>query len=688
MFPSIPCRWQRSRKCIARAARWVFPLIAISGLSVSVVEAQTKSAADNPASIPAGATPALPTKRPPQSSATRVSTKQARAADDAYLEGAKHVKNKDLAAALRSFQEAVRLNPDDSDYSLALIVTREDYVTELVQRAAQTRAVGNATLADSLLTQARDLDPDNHAVLQHFQSQSSVAVRGTNPSKKPDLLYATVDPSKFPAQNIASTLQGPVELTPTVGNRDIHLHGEMQNVVRNLYSLYGIKVAFDPSVTGGPPINLDMTNVTFSGATRALEIAASVFAIPVQPTSVLVAKDTPENRDALTPLVEETVYLPGRTNDEMQELANVARNIFDIKEVTASATGGFLLLRGNEQVLREVNAVYDDMLDGNPEVLFDVSLYEIDKTLDNNIGATLPSSAGVFSIAAEAQTLVTQNQSLINQAVAAGLLTLNGSPLQNLIAEVGFLVASGTVTAAQYTNLLGTFGGGLAFAGLFLGSSSSFDLALNSTDVSILDRAQILAVNKQPASFRVGSRYPVITGTYSSGVSSSLASSLSGLNINGTSVSSLLSQYLGSNSVSVPQFQFEDLGITLKLTPQILRSDAVFLDLDMKVEALAGSSIDNIPILNNRALKSTITIPVGHTAMLATLVSSNELKALTGLPGLSELPGFQGTDQDRQKQSTELLIAITPHIVRTGRIEVSSRRIATARRGTKPAGPE
>jgi Flp pilus assembly secretin CpaC len=433
---------------------------------------------------------------------------------------------------------------------------------------------------------------------------------------------------------------------------------------------------------------MDITNVTFAGATRALEVVAGVFAIPVQPNLVLVAKDTQENRDALMPLVEETVYLPGRTNDEMQELANVARNIFDIKEVTASATGGFLLLRGNEQVLREVNAVYDDMLDGSPEVLFDVSLYELDKTIDNNAGATLPSSAGVFSIASEAQSLVTQNQALINQAVAAGLLTLNGTPLQNLITEVGFLVASGTVTAAQYTNLLGIFGGGLTYAGLFLGSSSSFNLALNSTDVTILDEAQILAINKQAATFRVGSRYPVVTGTYSSGASSSLASSLSGLNINGTSVSSLLSQYLGSNSVSVPEFQFEDLGITLKLTPQILRSDAVSLALDMKVEALAGSSIDNIPILNNRAMNSTITVPAGHTAMLATLVSSSEMKDLTGLPGLSELPGFQGTDQDRQKSSTELLITITPHIVRTGRIKVTSRRIATARAGSVPAGVE
>jgi Flp pilus assembly secretin CpaC len=668
------------------------PLFAISGFLTQGIYAQSGTPADNPASVPAGAILPLPAKpeiKPgTKSTPAVVSPKQAREADDAYLEGAKRLDHKDLAAAVRSFQEAVHLNPNNSDYSLALIVTRENYVTELVQRAARARAAGNATLADSLLTQARDLDPDNHVVAQHFETASAAAIHPANAAKRPGLFYASVDPAKFPPQNIASTLSGPIELAPDTAKRDVHLHGDVQSVARNLYGLYGIKVSFDSSVTGGRPVSLDMNNVTYAGATRALDMAAGIFAVAVQPKTVLIAKDTQENRDALTPQVEETIYLPGRTNDEMQELANVARNIFDIKEVTASATGGFVLLRGDEQVLREVNAVYDDMLDGNAEVLFDVSVYEIDKTLDNNVGAALPNSAGIFSVASEAESLVTSNQSLINEAVADGLLTLNGTPLDNLITEVGFLVASGTVTAAQYTNLLGTFGGGLTLAGLFLGSNSSFNLALNSTDVSILDAAQILAVNRQPATFRVGSRYPVITGTYSSGATSSLTSSLSGLNINGTSVSSLLAQYAGSTTVSVPEFQYEDLGITLKLTPQIRRSDAVTVALDMKVEALAGSSLNNIPILNNRALTSTITVPAGQTAMLATLVSSTEMKDLTGLPGLSELPGFQGTDQDREKDSTELLITITPHIVRSGRMKVSSRRLDVVKTGKAAAGVE
>jgi type II secretory pathway component GspD/PulD (secretin) len=122
------------------------------------------------------------------------------------------------------------------------------------------------------------------------------------------------------------------------------------------------------------------------------------------------------------------------------------------------------------------------------------------------------------------------------------------------------------------------------------------------------------------------------------------------------------------------------------MTPQILHSDEVSLALDMKIEALAGTSINSIPILNNRTLTSNITVPSGHTAMLATLVSTDETKSFTGIPGLNDIPGFQGTEQDREKDSTELLITITPHIVRSGRMQVSSRRLATVRTGPGGSG--
>jgi general secretion pathway protein D len=251
------------------------------------------------------------------------------------------------------------------------------------------------------------------------------------------------------------------------------------------------------------------------------------------------------------------------------------------------------------------------------------------------------------------------------------------------------LVAAGVSGSNQFTDLLAVLGhyDGLPLAGLSLASSSTFNLLLNSTEVRTLDSLQLRSSNDQKAEFKAGSRYPIVTASYSNAISSTLASQLAGLTVNGVSASSLLASYLGSAAaVTVPQFQFEDLGITLDMTPHIERNQDVRVTLDMKLEALGGSSINNVPVLDNRALKSVITVPGGHSAMLATLVNTNDVKALDGLPGLSELPGFQGTDQDVTRNSTELLITITPHIVRSGTLHITSRRLAFARTGESNAG--
>jgi general secretion pathway protein D len=642
---------------------------------------QAPNPANSPASIPAGLLPAPPpTPAPEPKPTTPISAKQLHEADDAYLDGARQLDHKNLAAAERSFERAVQLDHNNRDYALALIVARENRVTELVQTAARARLHGDIAQADALLNQARTLDPDNRVVAQHFNTPPPPAP----PAFNPGLLYTHADPSNFPAAGIASTLAGPVEFAPSPATRDVHIHAPPQAAVRDLYSLFGIATVFDPSVNNGPNIDMDLTQATFADATRILNMAAHVFAVPIQPKVALIAKDTQETRDQFIPQVEETIYLPGLTNDEMQELATLARNVFDVSHVATSATGGYMLLRGDENVLRQVNATYDDMLDGGSEVLFDVNLYEIDKTRARDIGAKLPNSLQAFPIIATATNLINANQSIIQEAIQNGLLTLTGNPAIDELAELGILIAAGVSGTSELTSLLGTVGNfdGLPLAGVSVGSSGSFALLLNSSDTRLLDAVQIRSSNKTPVNFRAGSRYPIVTAQYSSGIGNSLPASLSGLSINGTSVKSLLSQYLGASSVSVPQFQFEDLGITLKMTPRIQHNTQVSVALEMKIEALAGGSINSIPILNNRSLISTITIPIGQTAMLATLVSTNEIKSLTGLPGLSELPGFQGTEQDREKDSTELLITITPHLVRAGRLNVASRRLSTGRAST------
>jgi type II secretory pathway component GspD/PulD (secretin) len=111
--------------------------------------------------------------------------------------------------------------------------------------------------------------------------------------------------------------------------------------------------------------------------------------------------------------------------------------------------------------------------------------------------------------------------------------------------------------------------------------------------------------------------------------------------------------------------EYQDLGLTLKATPKVMRGGDVALKLDMKITALAGSTINDNPILNNRSYSGVVTVKQGETVELISELDKSETRAISGVPGLSEIPGLNNTTgKDTQKSYATLLILITPHVVR------------------------
>ncbi len=656
----------RPGKTLPRAVALALALS--SSATLARAQAASPSPENAPATAPAGVDTAAPAPLPRYIDATPdVAPKARKEAEDAYLRGARALDHKDLEAAERDFQHANQLNPKNRDYAIALAVTREHRLTDLVQRAARAQKLGHTDEADKLLLDAKAIDPDNPVVRQHFNPDGTLA-----PYSAP-----TEDPFRAARAADANSLAGAIQLTPDAGKKSFHLRGGPQEILNAVCTAFGLRAQFDNSVSFGQTIRFDLDNASFDEASRTAEALTGTFFVPMEPKVAFFAKDTQENRAQFVPLVEETLFMPGTTQEAMAEYANVARNVFSLRSVSAVNPSGGLVLRGDAATIERVNATFSDLLDAGSDVLLDVRLYEVDTSRTRTIGAALPSSVGVFPIAAEAQSLINANQSLISAAIASNQITLTGNPATDAITELGLLLASGVVSSSQFSNLLGVFGhyNGLPLGGVFLGSSTTVSLLLNSSDIRILDDVQLRAEHGQEASFRAGTRYPIETGIYSSNLNNSLTAAAAGLSINGTSVNSLLSQYLGSTSVNVPQIQYEDLGLTLKAKPRVLRSADVALNLDLKIEALGSGTINTLPVLNDRQLTSDVTLRAGQTVLLASLVDRNELRSINGLPFLSELPGFQGTEKSTQTQSTELVITITPHIVRNRRMEVASRRL-------------
>ena len=579
------------------------------------------------------------------------------AARDAYLAGARYLDRRELESAERQFAKALQLDPTNADYAVAVTLAREHRVTDLVQKAGKARLLGQDSQADSLLAEAKVLDPQNDILLQHFV---------------PGPLEASIKTSDRPWIREGPELAGPIPLAPATGAHSFTLHSDVQSVVREVMAAYGIRVVLDESVTH-QDIRFSIPDVSYDQASSILLRMARLIAVPLDAHAVLVARDTPENRQRFERQLQETIYVPGMTPDQMGELGNVVRNIFDVKQATVQNSSGNLVIRAPEPTLKAINLIFADLIDGGSEVMIELKLYSVDTTRRREIGVTLPQQIGLYNVESEATNLVNANQALVNQGIAQGLIKATDSNITIALA----LIASGLVQSSLLTSTIGFFGGGLTQTGVTLNSGAKFSLALNASDTRALDYIQVRVGDRQKATFRAGTRYPITTSTYSSGGASGLPASLAGIKVNGVSASSLLSQYLGNTTaVTIPQIQYEDLGVTLAATPKVQKSGDVSMALDLKIEALAGTALNNIPILASRQLVSNVTVHDGETTLLLSSLSKSESSAVSGLPGLGELPGFQSVTADRigQRDTSELVLLITPHIVR--------------RRSPNMAGPE
>lgn len=606
---------------------------------------------------------AQPQAQPQQASAQAapLPTGKSLAASNAYLAGARALERNDPAAAEQAFTRATALDPNNYEYAQAVALTHERRLTELVHKAADARLHGHPSDADAFLAEALALDPLNPLITQHQPAPPRPAALNIEPQITQ-----------------GSSLGGPIALqADTKTKQSFHIRGTFRDAIRQVEQAYGLKVVFDESA-GNIPLRFDLEDVTYDQAVPVLLSMGNVFAVPLDEHSVLIARETIDNRNRLDHLVLETIYIPGQTVTELQDLANVIRNLFEVKLLTVQQTQSSLVLRTTPATLKAINFLLADLLDGGAEVMLELKIYSVDIAHSRNIGFQ-PPQFGAYNVSAAAAALVKANQSLVDQAISQGLINSTDSD----VAKAFKLIASGLVSSSLLSSTIAIFGGSInpttgaisnqyTTTGITTSSVFDFNLSLNSSESHALEDIQMRVGDRQQAIFRSGSRYPITTSTYSTPTVSSTAT------INGTSAAALLAQYLGSNSTTtIPQIAYEDLGLTLKATPTVQKSGRVFLHLDLKLEALGAGSLNNIPILNSRTLTSDTTVADGESALLVSTLSKSESGAVTGLPGLSELPGFQTpTEKDVTTNSSELVILVTPHVIRHRGNNLAGPRIA------------
>jgi general secretion pathway protein D len=187
--------------------------------------------------------------------------------------------------------------------------------------------------------------------------------------------------------------------------------------------------------------------------------------------------------------------------------------------------------------------------------------------------------------------------------------------------------------------------------------SATLNLLLTDNNTKVLQSPRIRATDDQKATMKIGSRIPIATGSYQTGAATALVSSL----VN-------------------TQFQYQDVGVNIEMTPSVHYDHDVTLKIKIEVSAESGTeTISGVtePIISQRVVDQTIRLREGEASILGGIQNKQEENNWAGIPGLSAIPVLKYIfgSRDRQIQDDDIVFVVVPHIVRSQELDQANLRV-------------
>ncbi|MGB6251329.1 MAG: hypothetical protein WBF54_19600 [Terriglobales bacterium] len=559
------------------------------------------------------------------------SAKDLKAARQAFKRGLKLEKSRNLEQALYEFQEAARLVPQNVEYLTATEMTRQHLAGLHLEQGNTDLLGGRQVEALAEFRTALNLDPQNEFAQQRIRDALG-----------PAPVHTTAPPQVVDS---ADTLTA----KPTDAHHDFHYRGDSRGLLTAVAASYGLTVVFDDSFPSHR-VHFDLDDANFAIALSAASAVTKTFSVPLEDTVIFSAADNPENHRLFDRMGMRTFYISSANpSKDMTEIATSLRTVFEFKLVSIDQSASTITVRGPRTTLEAATQFLSQLNSPLPEVMFDLKVFEVSHSYMRNIGLHVPDNFNLFNIPAAALAALGggQNiQSLINQLIASGGINQAGN--QTLSALLAQLQGQQN---SIFSQPLATFGGGLTLMGLSLDQLSA-QLSMNESSVRQLDHVQLLASQDKDATFKLGERYPILNASFAPIYNNSA-----------------IAQVVGNQSYTAPfpSVNYEDIGLTLKAKPVVHNNSDVAVELEIEFRSLGSSVTNGIPDILNREYKGGILLKPGEQAVVAGMVTESDEKTLAGLPFFSTIPGLGllSSQQSKQQDSDELLILITPYVIRS-----------------------
>jgi general secretion pathway protein D len=499
----------------------------------------------------------------------------------------------------------------------------KEQAAALAKKARKSAKSGEPANAYLLYSEAAAMQPGNKKLRQKMETLQSRAALQSKPVP-PEIANASpaTDAPEPAAPDIAPEdvfdsltarefararqPQAPPELKARAGTRDFDTSGNARALFDRVAQQFGLDTVYDGDYPpGGPQFRFRISGIDYREALHDLEAMTNSFVVPLSSRLFMVAQDTPQKRNDLEQTIALSIPVPSvLTTQELTEIGQAVKQATNVEKMAIDNTHGEVVIRDRISRALPAQALFQQLMSWRPEVMIEVEFIEV---TDSDI--------------------LTYGFNVTNQFPAIYL----GQILNNVVTFPSGLTA------------LLSFGGGKTLIGL---GAAQVQAMFNETisNAKTLYRAQVRSVSGQPATFHVGEKYPIITQQYAG---------------------SLPPAGAGTVYAPPPSFTYENLGAEVKVTPHIHGVDGVTLAVETSFELLAGSSVNNIPVIGRRQLNTQVRVLDGEWTVVAGMLSSTDSKSTSGFWGLAQIPLignlFRQTTKDKEREN--VLVAIRPHLL-------------------------
>ena len=534
------------------------------------------------------------------------------AAGRAFRSGQTSARTGDWDAAVEYYRMAVRDTPDRPEYRIALERAMRNASRAHLAAARELEAAGDLSGALAEYRQAYALDASNGEVGVTIANLQQTLRERLEAARQPPPIEAMREQARRDAEppllDPASDELLVLEFTDT----------SLRDILAVLGDASGINVTLDEQFVDRTA-SLHLVDVTFEEALDHVLASHGAFYTVVNPTTIVVAPDTPAKRAAYEAQAIRTFYV---SHGDVEELVALLTAILSVPEMPVrpqfvpNTAANSLTVRATTAVLGIVEQVIAANDTPRAEIVVDVEILEVNRERAKQYGLDLSrySLGAVFS----------------PESRPGGPSAADG--------------ADGETAAGSFN--LNTISGGVSIADFYTAVPAAVvHFLAQDTDTRLIAQPQLRGQEGVELSLNLGQEIPVPSTAFTP-----LAA--------GGAAFNPLTSYI-----------YRPIGVIINMTPRVTYENEIILDLEVENSTLGPPILvagQSLPTFGTRNVVTRLRLRDGESNLLAGLLREQDRQTLTGFPGLMRLPILRQlfSATDRSVQTTDIVMLLTPRIVR------------------------